>query len=419
MHTLLKLKSGQLAGITHLTLSENLTSFPTEILSLADTLEILDLSNNQLSTLPNELKQLKRLKIIFASNNQFEILPESLGQCECLEMVGFKSNKIKHVPASSLPVKLRWLILTDNKIPSLPNTLGERPSLQKLALAGNQLSQLPTNLAQLINLELVRISANKLTEFPDQLLALPKLAWLAFSGNPFTRTDIDIQSVPLVPYSSFALQKVLGQGASGIISRAVWNKSTDDFPDEIAVKVFKGELTSDGYPEDELQACLKVGGHASLVKSLAQVNEKDCLALVMQLIPEHYSNLGLPPDFDTCTRDTFEVGFSLSIQKISKIVKQMQSVFAHLHDNQVSHGDLYAHNTMLDQYANIIFGDFGAATMYHMLNEKQQAKIQQIELRALNYFIEDLLSVCAEEDKNSSEYTLLAESIIEQVYIQL
>jgi hypothetical protein len=411
LHTLAQLKSGQLAGISRLSLSENLTSFPSEILSLADTLEILDLSNNQLSALPNTLKQLKKLKIIFASNNHFETLPDSLGQCESLEMVGFKSNKIKHVPAGSLPAKLRWLILTDNQLTRLPDSLGERPRLQKLALAGNQLTQLPANLTQLTNLELVRISANQLTECPDQLLSLPKLAWLAFSGNPFTRTDIDIQSVPVVPYSSFALQNVLGQGASGVISKAVWNTATDIFPDEIAVKVFKGDLTSDGYPEDELQACLKVGGHASLVKSLAQVNEPGCLALVMQLIPEHYHNLGLPPDFDTCTRDTFEVGFSLPIQQISKIINQMQSVFAHLHANQVSHGDLYAHNTLFDQDANIIFGDFGAATMYHMLNETQQAQVQQIEHRALNYFIEDLLSVCVEEDKTSDEYQTLVERI--------
>jgi hypothetical protein len=411
LHTLSELKAGSLAGISQLTLSENLSVFPIEILSLADTLEILDLSNNSLKTLPDEIKQLKKLKIIFASNNHFETLPKILGQCESLEMVGFKANKIKYVPAESLPTKLRWLILTDNQITRLPDTLGERPRLQKLALAGNRLTQLPTNLAQLTNLELVRISANQLTVCPDHLLALPKLAWLAFSGNPFTQTDIDIQSVPLVPFSSLTLQEVLGQGASGVISKAFWNTPTDDFPDDIAVKVFKGELTSDGYPEDELQACLKVGSHTSLVKSLAQINEKNCLALVMQLIPEHFSNLGLPPDFDSCTRDTFEVGFSLPVQHVSKIVEQMQSVFAYLHKNQVSHGDLYAHNTLLDQNANIIFGDFGAATMYHMLNKEQQAQVQKIEQRALNHFIEDLLSICAEQDRDSSEYALLAESI--------
>ncbi len=44
LHTLSQLKSGELAGIQRLKLSENLTSFPLEILSLADSLEILDLS---------------------------------------------------------------------------------------------------------------------------------------------------------------------------------------------------------------------------------------------------------------------------------------------------------------------------------------------------------------------------------------
>jgi hypothetical protein len=414
LHTLAQLKSGQLAGISRLTLSENLNTFPIEILSLADTLEILDLSNNQLQTLPNELWKLKKLKIIFASNNHFETLPESLGECESLEMIGFKANKIKHVPATSLPIRLRWLILTDNQITCLPDTLGERPRMQKLALAGNLLTDLPANLAQLNNLELVRISANQLTQCPDQLLVLPKLAWLAFSGNPFSRNVSNVQSVPCVPYSSFVLQNVLGQGASGVISKAVWNKPTEGFPDEIAVKVFKGELTSDGYPEDELQVCLKVGDHPNLVKSLAQVNEKDRLALVMQLIPAHYRNLGLPPDFDSCTRDTFEQGITLSIEQINKIVVQMQSVFDHLHKNQVSHGDLYAHNTLFDQDANIIFGDFGAASMYHMLNDKQQTQVLEIERRAFHYFIEDLLSICAKDDKNSDEYVSLVERINSQ-----
>ena len=407
MQTLAQLKSGKLTGVSRLTLSENLTVFPIEILSLADSLEILDLSNNQLKVLPEEIKQLHRLKIIFASNNLFEALPECLGQCENLEMIGFKANKIKQVPAQSLPAKLRWLILTDNQITHLPDSLGERPRMQKLALAGNQLTELPANLAQLNNLELIRISANHLTQFPDQLLCLPKLAWLAFGGNPFSRIKSEVQSIPRVVYSSLTLHNVLGQGASGVISKAVWNIATDDFPDEVAIKVFKGELTSDGYPEDELQACLKVGGHTNLIKSLAQINEKNCLALIMELIPEHYDNLGLPPNFDTCTRDTFKAGFTLSVEHISKIVEQMQSVFSHLHQKQVCHGDLYAHNTLFDQDANIIFGDFGAASMYHMLNENQQAQIQKIERRALNYFIEDLLSVCVEEDKPSNQYMLL------------
>lgn len=412
MHTLSQLKSGELAGIQHLKLSENLTSFPLEILSLADSLEILDLSDNQLASFPEEFVQLQKLKIVFASNNHFKTLPEVLGQCANLEMVGFKSNEINQVPGSSLPPKLRWLILTNNHIEALPDALGERPRLQKLALAGNRLTHLPQTLSQSTNLELVRISANQLAECPDQLLGLPKLAWVAFSGNPFSQSDVKVQSVPEIQSSSFTLQQVLGQGASGVISKAVWNTDQTSFPDDIAVKVFKGEVTSDGYPEDELQACLKVGDHPNLVQSLAQVNEKGCLALIMNLIPPHYSNLGLPPCFQSCTRDNFPQGFALSIEQIDTIVLQMEGVFAHLHAKQVCHGDLYAHNTLFDEKANIIFGDFGAATMYHMLTEEQQERIKQIELRALQHFIDDLLSICTEEDQSSTKFKLLKQKTI-------
>ncbi|XPF95197.1 leucine-rich repeat-containing protein kinase family protein [Colwellia sp. RE-S-Sl-9] len=398
MQTLSQLQSGDLKGVKRLALAENLTTFPLEILSLADSLEILDLSNNQLTSLPKELAQLTQLKIIFASNNLFETLPEVLGQCENLEMVGFKSNQIKHVPENALPSKLRWLILTDNCIEVLPDSLGERPRLQKLALAGNKLTRLPLTMAKLNNLELVRISANQLTECPTQLLHLPKLAWFAFAGNPFSYSDLKIDSVPLLTASSFTLQQVLGQGASGVISKAVWNEKQYEFPDDIAVKVFKGEVTSDGYPQDELQACLKTGNHPNLVRSLAQVNEAGYLALIMNLIPENYKNLGLPPCFKSCTRDTFTEGFSLSVGQVDKIVTQMKAVFEHLHANQVCHGDLYAHNTLFDEEANIIFGDFGAASMYHMLSDEQQGLIKTIEARALQYFIEDLLSVCDEQN---------------------
>ncbi|WP_373943041.1 leucine-rich repeat-containing serine/threonine-protein kinase [Vibrio chagasii] len=407
MHTLEQLKSGQLKGIKRLKLSEGLTEFPLEILDLADSLEILDLSGNQLSDLPKELSQLTHLRIIFASNNLFTHLPDVLGSLPKLEMIGFKTNQIKTVSETSLPPQLRWLILTDNVIEVLPNSLGERPRLQKLALAGNQLRTLPESMEKLSNLELVRLSANQLTEFPEFLIKLPKLAWLAFAGNPFCKHPSSLDSVPAVSSQSYSLNQVLGQGASGVISHASWLNSDFDFPQEVAVKVFKGEVTSDGYPHDELEACLQAGHHNNLVKSIAQVEEQDYLALVMELIPSSYYNLGLPPTLETCTRDTFPEGFQLSISQIDNIVTQMIDVFNHLHDNKVCHGDLYAHNTLVNEKGQMIFGDFGAATIYGYLTEEQQQGIRRIEARALKYFIDDLLTVCAKQDVESELHSHL------------
>ncbi len=407
MHTVEQLKSGELAGVGRLQLSEQLTELPHEILTLAETLEVLDVSNNLLSELPEWLVELPKLKIVFASNNRFTRLPLVLGRCEKLEMVGFKSNQIVRVAEESLPEQLRWLILTDNQITKLPESLGYRPRLQKLALAGNKLTALPNSFNQLVNLELVRLSANQLERFPEALLKLPKLAWMAFSGNPFCeRTRLE-ESVPQIDSSAYKLNHILGQGASGIISHADWLDANFDFPANVAVKVFKGEVTSDGYPQDELQACLQTGHHNNLVKSIAQVNEDNHLALVMELIPDSYFNLGLPPTLQTCTRDVFKRDFTLSVTQINKIVEQMMDVFNHLHDNKVCHGDLYAHNVLINDQGEMIFGDFGAASVYGYLTEAQQRGVRQVEARALGHFIDDLLSICKPIETQTAAYKSL------------
>ncbi len=81
MHTLEKLQRGELKGIQRLQLRCGLTEFPRAIFDLADSLEILDLSGNQLSALPDDLPRLHKLRVIFCSDNAFTELPEVLGQC--------------------------------------------------------------------------------------------------------------------------------------------------------------------------------------------------------------------------------------------------------------------------------------------------------------------------------------------------
>jgi Leucine-rich repeat (LRR) protein len=136
--TLAALRSGQLKGITRLDLACDLQEFPREIFELADTLEVLNLSGNALSALPDDLSRLGKLRVLFCSENRFTQLPEVLSSCIHLEMVGFKANRIREVAAAALSPGLRWLILTDNQVSSLPDSIGSCTRLQKLMLAGNQ-----------------------------------------------------------------------------------------------------------------------------------------------------------------------------------------------------------------------------------------------------------------------------------------
>src|SRR5690606_27531361 len=87
MDTLAQLRAGLLAGSTRLDLAAGLTEFPREILDLADSLEVLNLSGNALSALPDDFHRLTRLRVLFCDRNHFSELPACLGQCAALTML--------------------------------------------------------------------------------------------------------------------------------------------------------------------------------------------------------------------------------------------------------------------------------------------------------------------------------------------
>ena len=259
MQTLDQLRAGALAGTRQVHLSQGLTEFPREIFELADTLEVLDLSGNALDVLPDDLDRLGKLRVLFCSNNAFTELPRGLGRCANLSMIGFKANRIQTLPAEALPVGLRWLILTDNALDALPPAIGGCTRLQKLMLAGNRLTSLPEALAACRSLELLRVSANRLAALPEWLCAMPRLAWLAFAGNPFCAEPQATAHHDTI-WDDLTLEDRLGEGASGVIYRARHRDGT-----ALAVKIFKGAVTSDGWPHSEMQACLATGQHPNLI----------------------------------------------------------------------------------------------------------------------------------------------------------
>lgn len=389
MHTLEELNSGKLKGSTQIKLSCGLTTFPSELFSLAESIEVMDLSGNSLSSLPADFARFTKLRIVFFSDNLFTELPSVLGQCKQLSMIGFKSNRIEYIPEDALPETTRWLILTNNKLDKIPASIGKCHLLQKVALAGNRLRELPPEMAYCRNIELLRISANELESLPDWLLQLPKLSWLAFAGNPFSRVKKEYHLDP-VSWNEFEVLEQLGEGASGNIYRALWLKN--EGVKEIAVKVFKGEVTSDGFPDDEMQACVAAESHPNLVSLLAEIKEhpQQKQGLVMELIPSHFYNLGLPPSLSTCTRDTFKEDTLFSSEQILKIAIGIASAAVQLHAKGIMHGDLYAHNVLVDNSGNALMGDFGAASFYEV-HGLQAKKIQQIECRAFGCLLEDLL----------------------------
>lgn len=411
MHTLEQLERGELAGIRRLDLAADLKTFPEAIFELADTLEVLNLSGNQLTCLPADLSRLRKLRILFCSDNPFTEVPESLGDCEQLEMIGFKANRIRHLPAAALPLALRWLILTDNRLQALPDEIGNCRRLQKLMLAGNQLSSLPDTLAGCVNLELLRIAANRLPALPDWLLALPRLSWLAAAGNPFSDASeamsLARHSLPAVPREQVVLHEQLGQGASGIIYRADWQPS-GHAPKQMAAKLFKGHVTSDGLPYSEMAACVAAGAHANLIGVAGPLAEcaGQTPGLLMDLVDPAFQPLAGPPSLASCTRDCYAEHQAFGLDQVLRIARATASAVMHLHQRGILHGDLYAHNLLVNSEGDCLLSDFGAASFFDPDSESGRA-LQRIESRAFGCLLEELLQRCAGVDDDPRRPTLV------------
>lgn len=413
--TLAALRAGQLQGAQRLDLSCGLREFPREIFALADSLEVLNLSGNALSELPDDLHRLHRLRILFASDNAFTELPRALGACTQLEMVGFKANRISHVPAQSLPARLRWLILTDNAISALPEALGECTRLQKLMLAGNQLRTLPDALRRCQPLALLRLAANRFEDLPAWLPQMPNLAWLAVAGNPLTATHewhaaanapaASGVGTPAIAWSQLQLGEPLGEGASGVIYAAQWMREGGDAC-PVALKIFKSGVTSDGWPASEKAAMLQAGQHPQLIGLLGRLTQhphgQD--GLVLARVSPEWHNLAQPPSFASCTRDVYPSDSVFDADTTRRLARDVAAAMAHVHARGLVHGDLYAHNVLwrapqADQPAAALLGDFGAAAAPPAA---WLAALQQLDVRAYGWLLDELLERCTRTELRSA-----------------
>lgn len=404
--TLAQLEAGQLQGSTQLKLSCGLTTFPSEIYKLADTLEILDLTGNTLSSLPDDFDRFTKLRILFCSSNQFTEMPAVLGKCPNLSMIGFKANQITHIPEEAIPTEhLRWFIVTDNALSKVPEALGQCKKLQKLMLAGNQLSTLPASMLSCQALELLRISANQFSYLPEWLFELPKLTWLAYAGNPFSNaiesSQMQQQQARQIDWSSLTIGSVLGQGASGITYQSYWEHN--GINEAVAVKLFKAGLTSDGLPSCEMDANVMAGEHENLVgvKGVISNHPEGVQGLVMPLLNADLTILADPPSFETCSRDVYPAGITLTAQQATHIAKGVANAMHHLHAQGLMHGDLYAHNILWND-TQVVLSDLGGSSFLPVKDIKMAESLMRLDKRAYQVLMQELASISGLEIEHLS-----------------
>ncbi|KAK9309863.1 hypothetical protein QLX08_000665 [Tetragonisca angustula] len=168
----------------------NRKSFDRQILKL-QSLKVLNLSNNQISSLPKELGTLQHLQELILSQNR---LDKAL-KWTWLDQIAIRSN-------------LKLLDMSNNLLRRLPEQIGKLGSLVNLKISQNMLSYLPQSLGKLYNLKYLDLSKNNLHYLPGSMRNLHLIS-LDVSNNDFPFVDsysmckIDVPSLTECAARSF------------------------------------------------------------------------------------------------------------------------------------------------------------------------------------------------------------------------
>uniref|UniRef100_W5M3M5 Leucine rich repeat and sterile alpha motif containing 1 n=1 Tax=Lepisosteus oculatus TaxID=7918 RepID=W5M3M5_LEPOC len=100
--------------------------------------QVLDLHENKLTSLPDEIGQLKALQVLNLERNHLHALPESIGDLLQLQTLNVKGNALTE----------------------LPSTVGWMGSLRTLDISENNVTRLPTALAKIRTLECLTLDAH-------------------------------------------------------------------------------------------------------------------------------------------------------------------------------------------------------------------------------------------------------------------
>ena len=183
----------QLQGLQTLSLGGNqLTAVPDSITQLAGLRE-LRLMNNRLQEVPDSITQLSGLKELDLDGNGLTEVPKSIAKLQSLELLDVRNNKLTELPDSVTQLEgLQALFLSDNQLVEIPDSITRLDGLKVLDLSNNQMTALPESIAKLQSLELLAVRNNELTEIPESITQLEKLQHLDLDGNPLKDPPIEI-----------------------------------------------------------------------------------------------------------------------------------------------------------------------------------------------------------------------------------
>ena len=170
----------------------DLSELPDMICTISH-LKKIDLRSNRLKKLPESFGNLINLQNLKLGNNQLTRLPESFGNLINLLWLELKNNQLTRLPESfENLINLQDLNLSNNQFTKLPENFGKFILLKKLDLSNNQFTELSLDFSHHIELETLRLRGNQIKKIPENIGQLNNLKELNLSNNQLTEIPISI-----------------------------------------------------------------------------------------------------------------------------------------------------------------------------------------------------------------------------------
>ncbi|XP_060909555.1 leucine-rich repeat and calponin homology domain-containing protein 1 isoform X2 [Labrus mixtus] len=176
------LEEAAASGVLNLS-SRKLKEFPRTAANhdLTDTVEA-DLSKNRLTDVPSEVTHLVALETLNLYHNCIRTIPDSLIGLQSLTSLNLSRNQLCALPACLCGLPLRVLNASNNKLVSLPESIGQLHRLMELDISCNEITALPRHIGRLKALRELNVRRNLLCVLPEDLADLP-LVKFDFSCN--------------------------------------------------------------------------------------------------------------------------------------------------------------------------------------------------------------------------------------------
>ncbi|KAG5850081.1 leucine-rich repeat-containing protein 40 [Anguilla anguilla] len=160
------------------------------------------LSSNKLNSLSEDIRLFPALVVLDVHDNQLTTLPKSIGELENLQKLNLSHNKLKELPEEVWLLKnLRSLQLQQNLLEELSDGMGQLTNLDDIDLSNNEMTTLPERLGNLTNLVKLNVSYNKLKSLPLGISGLKRLKLLDCTQN-------QLESVPPVLANMASLEQL-------------------------------------------------------------------------------------------------------------------------------------------------------------------------------------------------------------------